>query len=120
MNHYKDEVSYNYDKKSLFHYAGRRLKWLIGDRSPFLAYMKVTKRCNLDCYYCPWHTTANDFTGEMSTAFWKAKIDELADAGVRVFIFEGGEPTLRKDLQQLLDHAHSHGAATILATNGVG
>jgi Fe-coproporphyrin III synthase len=120
MDYREDLVSYNYDKKSLLYYAGRRLRWTLGDRSPFLAYMKVTKRCNLDCYYCPWHTLANDFTGEKSTDFWKTRIDELAGAGVRVFIFEGGEPTLRRDLQELLDHAHSHGASTILATNGVG
>ncbi len=113
-------VNRSYDKRSLLYYFGRRARWLLGDRSPFLAYLKVTKRCNLDCYYCPWHAPANDFAGEQSTDFWKSRITELADSGIRIFVFEGGEPTLRKDLQDLLDHCHAQNAASILATNGLG
>lgn len=109
-----------YDKKSLLYYLGRRARWLLGDRSPMLAYLKVTKRCNLDCYYCPWHTSPNDFADEQPTDFWQRRIDELIREGIRIFVFEGGEPTLRKDLQKLLDHAHCRGASTILATNGLG
>jgi MoaA/NifB/PqqE/SkfB family radical SAM enzyme len=36
---------------------------------------------------------------------------------VRIFVIEGGEPTLRRDLRELLDHTHSLGGYTILATN---
>lgn len=114
------QVRRRYDKKNLLAYAVRRAKWAFGDRSPMLAYLKVTRRCNFDCYYCPWHTGPNDFTGELSTAGWKQRIDELLARGVQIFVFEGGEPTLRSDLQQLLDHCHDAGAATILATNGSG
>ena len=113
-------ISHNYDKHSLPYYIRRRIRWFLGDRSPFLAYLKVTKRCNLDCYYCPWHSSATDFSGERTTDFWKARIEELITLGIRIFFFEGGEPTLRKDLQDLLDHCHAHGAASILSTNGTG
>jgi MoaA/NifB/PqqE/SkfB family radical SAM enzyme len=118
MHKYDESISRQYNKKTLFHYLGRRVKWSLGDRSPILAYMKVTKRCNLDCYYCPWHTAANDFDGERNTDFWKRKIDELVKMGVRIFVFEGGEPTLRKDLQDLINHVHFRNAVSILATNG--
>jgi Fe-coproporphyrin III synthase len=114
------QVRRSYEKRSLFAYAFRRAKWALGDRSPMLAYLKVTKRCNFDCYYCPWHTAATDFAGELPTGEWKQRIDELVARGVRIFVFEGGEPTLRRDLQELLDHAHAAGASTILATNGSG
>jgi len=110
----------NYDKRSLLHYVGRRAKWLLGDRSPIVAYLKLTKRCNLDCYYCPWHTTPTDFVGEQQTVVWTSHIDALVDRGVRIFVLEGGEPTLRQDLPALIEHAHSRGAHTILATNGTG
>jgi MoaA/NifB/PqqE/SkfB family radical SAM enzyme len=82
-----------------------------------VAYLKVTSRCNLDCPYCPWHTGPSDFDGEIGTDEWKLIIDDLAKRGVRIFAFEGGEPTLRRDLQVLLDHARSRGGYTILATN---
>jgi molybdenum cofactor biosynthesis enzyme MoaA len=114
------EIRRNYNKRSLLVYAVRRAKWALGDRSPILAYLKVTRRCNFDCHYCPWHTTASDFAGELPTERWKEIIDELVGRGVRILVFEGGEPTLRKDLQALLDHAHGRGAETILATNGSG
>ena len=114
------QVRRHYEKRSLFAYALRRAKWALGDRSPMLAYLKVTKRCNFDCYYCPWHTSPTDFSGELPTDAWKEHIDGLVEKGIRIFVFEGGEPTLRSDLQQLLDHAHAAGASTILATNGSG
>jgi MoaA/NifB/PqqE/SkfB family radical SAM enzyme len=114
------EIHRNYDKKSLLAYALRRTKWAFGDRSPILGYLKVTKRCNFDCHYCPWHTAASDFAGELSTERWREIIDDLYARGVRIFVFEGGEPTLRRDLQELLDYTHERGALTIVATNGSG
>jgi MoaA/NifB/PqqE/SkfB family radical SAM enzyme len=113
-------LNLNYDKRSLVYYLRRRAAWFIGDRSPIVAYLKVTKRCNLDCHYCPWHTAANDFSEESNTDLWTTRIDELIDRGVRIFVFEGGEPTLRRDLPSLLEHAHKRGAHSILATNGTG
>lgn len=114
------QIRRKYEKRSLFSYAWRRAKWALGDRSPMLAYLKVTKRCNFDCYYCPWHTSPTNFAGELPTSEWKKRIDELVTRGVRILVFEGGEPTLRSDLQELLDYAHSVGTSTILATNGSG
>ena len=112
-----DRVSFNYDKRSALHYFRRRIETALGRPSPFLAYLKITRRCNLDCAYCPWHTTPSDFEGEIGTDEWKRIIDNLAERGVRLFVFEGGEPTLRRDLKQLLDHARARGGYTILATN---
>ena len=93
---------------------------MLGDKSPIVAYLKVTKRCNLDCYYCPWHTAPADFSQEQDTDVWTKHIDALVQRGIRIFVFEGGEPTLRQDLPVLLAHARERGAHTILATNGTG
>jgi MoaA/NifB/PqqE/SkfB family radical SAM enzyme len=113
-----DALRFNYDKRSLLEFAGRRVRAMFGKVSPMLAYVKVTKRCNLDCGYCPWHTAPHDFTGELTTSEWKEKLNALLARGAKILIFEGGEPTLRRDLQELLDYAHSGGAFTVLATNG--
>jgi MoaA/NifB/PqqE/SkfB family radical SAM enzyme len=99
-------------------FAIRRIKWALGDRSPIVAYLKITRRCNLDCYYCPWHSSVNDYRGELSTDAWKDIISVLMDRGVRIVVFEGGEPTLRSDLADLLSYVDERGGKTILATNG--
>jgi Fe-coproporphyrin III synthase len=110
----------SFSKRELPSFIARRLLWAFGKRRPILAYLKVTRRCNLDCYYCPWHTRADDFEGELSTTAWQGIIDDVTKQGARVLVFEGGEPTLRRDLPDLLDHATARGALTVLATNGHG
>src|SRR5438067_1123256 len=118
MRAHDDVVRFNYDKRSLLHFFRRRIQAALGHASPLLAYLKITRRCNLDCEYCPWHTTATDFAGERSTTEWQTIITRLAHEGVRIFVFEGGEPTLRADLPQLLAHVNEQGGYSILATNG--
>lgn len=110
----------DYNKSKLLYYISRRIKWMMGDRSPLFAYAKVTKRCNLDCYYCPWHEPAFPIIEglELSTEAWIEKITGLYNTGVRLVVFEGGEPTLRHDIQTMLDHSRKLGMSTILATNG--
>ena len=108
----------DYRKRPLLHYIYRRLKWSLGARSPYFAYLKLTRRCNLDCSYCPWHTGPVNADEELSTLQWKRVIDRLAEMGIEVLVLEGGEPTLRTDLSDLLRHAHSLGLAALVGTNG--
>jgi Fe-coproporphyrin III synthase len=110
--------NHDYDKAGLFEFARRKVKWMLGDRAPLIGYLKITNRCNLDCGYCPWHTTAKNFDGEIDTNSWCEIVDKLHSKGVRILVFEGGEPTLRHDLQILINHAKSRQISTILATNG--
>jgi radical SAM protein with 4Fe4S-binding SPASM domain len=46
-------------------------------------------------------------------------IDILADAGVLILAFSGGEPTIRPDILQLIQHASNRGMFVALATNAV-
>ncbi len=108
----------DYNKSALLRYIGRRVSWSLGHQRPILAYLKLTQRCNLDCHYCPWHSAANDYSGELPTSKWHDIIIELFGEGVRVFVLEGGEPTLRNDLANIIEKIHSIGGRTILATNG--
>lgn len=56
---------------------------------------------------------------ELSTAEWKTVIDKAWAAGVPHVVFTGGEPTLRKDLVELLNHCEAHGMVTGLITDGL-
>jgi len=60
---------------------------------------------------------AHHTTRELSTEQWKNVIDRIADYGVRCVTLLGGEPTLRKDLPELVKHASLRAAVTI-STNG--
>ena len=95
---------------------GRILPWKLGDKSPISATLKLTYRCNLSCLHCPWHLVKSQ---EIPTEEWKQIIHQLYQAGVRHIVFEGGEPTLRPDLEELVSFAREKGAYTTIATNGI-
>lgn len=69
---------------------------------PLSVQMDLTYRCNERCGHC---YLDHDDHGEMTTAEIKGVIDELADAGVFVLTFSGGEILLRKDFFEILEYA---------------
>jgi pyrroloquinoline quinone biosynthesis protein E len=56
---------------------------------------------------------------ELTTEEWKKVLTELAEIGVLQVHFSGGEPTVRKDLAELIRHATEAGLYTNLITSGV-
>jgi len=54
----------------------------------------------------------------MNTEEGKAFIRDLADFGVPVLLFSGGEPLLREDIFELAAFAADRGLRTVLSTNG--
>ncbi len=92
---------------------------LLSKRSPLLASFKITYRCTLRCRSCP---------------FWKMEpitisyghaisvMDELHRRGVRLLVFEGGEPMLWRDenhdVQDLVDYAQQKFFRVGITTNG--
>lgn len=87
-----------------------------GFQNPFAAVFKVTSRCTLDCSHCPWHDNRNQ---DLSTERWLGIIDEVHELGALTIVFEGGEPVLRQDLQQLILYARQQKKMdTIVITNG--
>jgi len=92
---------------------------LLGRRRPLLAGIKLTHRCNLRCRACPfWKLDGRD----MSFAQARRALDELYDAGVRLVIFEGGEPFLWRDgdhrLADLVSEAKQRFFCVGVTTNG--
>ncbi|NLE75230.1 MAG: radical SAM protein [Chloroflexi bacterium] len=74
---------------------------LLGRRRPFLAGVKLTHRCNLRCQGCPfWRRPADDLPYDQAVPLF----DRLERMGVRLAIFEGGEPFLWRDGDLRLDN----------------
>lgn len=70
------------------------LRSLFGQKRPLLGGIKLTHKCNLTCDHCPFWKKAKD-----SLSFDQAvsAMKTLHKRGVRILIFEGGEPFLWKD-----------------------
>ncbi len=63
--------------------------------------MSVTDRCNLNCIYCH-NEGSTGTTGEMSVETISNIVHVAADFGVNRLKISGGEPLLRKDLEDIL------------------
>ena len=77
-----------------------------------------TRQCNLRCLHCYANAGNRRPRGEMDTTAGKAFIHDLADFGVPVLLFSGGEPLLREDLFKLASFAAEQGIRLALSTNG--
>jgi radical SAM protein with 4Fe4S-binding SPASM domain len=84
--------------------------------APYRMDLAVTYQCNNDCHHC-YNARSRDFQ-QISTQQWKTIIDNLWGVGIPHIVFTGGEPTLRKDLPELIAHAEKNGQITGLNTNG--
>jgi len=87
------------------------------DKKPVVVW-NCTQRCNLKCVHCYAQSEDRNYPGEMSTEEGKAMIDDLAAYGSPVLLFSGGEPTIRKDLLELMHYAKSKGMRVVISTNG--
>jgi len=76
--------------------------------------LAITYRCNNNCYFC--YTGGPRKVAELNATDWKKILDKLWDSGIPQVVFTGGEPTLREDLVDLIDHAREF--VTGLVTNG--
>jgi radical SAM protein with 4Fe4S-binding SPASM domain len=86
-------------------------------QAPFHIVWNVTNMCNLRCEHC-FAASGKRLPGELTTSEGHDLIDQLAEAGVLDLAFCGGEPFLRKDIFELLEHARSAGLTTAIGSNG--
>ncbi len=87
------------------------------DKRPVVVW-NITRRCNLKCVHCYAHAKNITFNNELSTPEGKNLLDDLADFGVPVILFSGGEPLTRKDLPELAAYAVEKGMRAVISTNG--
>lgn len=77
-----------------------------------------TKTCNLKCMHCYANSDSKKYEGELSTKEAKALIDDFHEFKVPVILFSGGEPLLREDIFELIEHAENHKIRSTISTNG--
>lgn len=81
---------------------------------------EVTHRCPLQCPYCSNPVELLKANREMDTQSWLDLFEQAADLGVLQVHLSGGEPTLRRDLEQMIATLSARGVYTNLITAGVG
>ena len=86
---------------------------------PYAVLLELTHRCPLSCPYCSNPLELEKKSNEIDTDTWKRVLTEAAGMGILQAHFSGGEPTARKDLEELIKHANSVGLYTNLITSGV-
>lgn len=87
------------------------------DKKPIVVW-NVTRRCNLHCIHCYSQSNDERFPDELKTDFALKVIEDLAEFGVPVILFSGGEPLLREDIFTLIEAAVENGIRTAVSTNG--
>ena len=86
---------------------------------PYAMLCELTHRCPLSCPYCSNPVELELKSNEISTDLWKTALSDGAKIGILQAHFSGGEPTARKDLEELVNHASKIGLYTNLITSGV-
>ncbi len=66
-------------------------------------YLHITNRCGSACPHC-YNRASPRAPDELDTAAWRRAIDECVALGASSFVFLGGDPLLRDDLCELLEH----------------
>lgn len=79
--------------------------------------VKVNSQCNNNCRFCIY--SRRDLSAQVkSKEYIMGYIDKLMVHNFKEIIFTGGEPTLRADICDLINHAHRLGLKTQFQTNG--
>ena len=85
--------------------------------APICLTWEITYACNLQCVHCLSSSGTRD-PRELSTAQAKAVLDELRDLQVFYINIGGGEPMIRKDFFEILEHAETNDIGVKFSTNG--
>ena len=85
--------------------------------APICLTWELTYACNLACVHCLSSSGRRD-PRELTTAEAKAVLDELQRLQVFYINIGGGEPMIRRDFFELVDHAVGNGIGVKFSTNG--
>lgn len=83
-----------------------------------VVYFHLTQRCNLKCTYCYNKNNLNK-KDLLTTNEVKEILFNLAETGVKVINFTGGETLLRRDIEEVCKYAKSLNLHTEILSNGM-
>jgi radical SAM protein len=75
------------------------------DQRPFILFWEITRACALACKHCRAVAQPRPHPDELDHAESLDLIDQVTELGPVMFVLTGGDPMLRKDLFELIDHA---------------
>ena len=90
------------------------------DRRPTTLLAELTHRCPLHCPYCSNPIDLARSQSELSTNDWNRVFTQARELGALQLGLSGGEPLIRRDLEELVAHAHTVGFYQTLVTSAVG
>ncbi|MBD1556717.1 pyrroloquinoline quinone biosynthesis protein PqqE [Vibrio sp. S9_S30] len=89
-------------------------------KPPFWLLLELTYQCPLHCAYCSNPIDLGSKEQELSTEQWFDVLDQGRELGAVQLGLSGGEPLMRKDLTDIVAHAHQLGYYINLITSGIG
>jgi MoaA/NifB/PqqE/SkfB family radical SAM enzyme len=99
-----------------FKIAGSLVRYKMKSPRPFFVSYQITLRCNRKCVFCDaWKVKT---FRELDTRQAMKIVGELGDLGVAVLGITGGEPLIRRDLEEIAAYAKHEGIIVGLNTNG--
>ncbi|MFG2790228.1 pyrroloquinoline quinone biosynthesis protein PqqE [Streptomyces sp. NPDC048419] len=87
---------------------------------PWALLAELTHACPLHCGYCSNPLELTRRSRELSTGQWAQVMCQAGEMGVVHTHLSGGEPLLRRDLEEIVAAAETAGIYTQLVTSGVG
>ena len=87
---------------------------------PLWLLAELTYRCPLQCPYCSNPVEIAKYNNELATEDWIRVLQQARKMGATQLGFSGGEPLVRRDLEELITEARRLGYYTNLITSGVG
>ncbi|MET0380346.1 MAG: radical SAM protein, partial [Methyloceanibacter sp.] len=88
-------------------------------RAPVGLLAELTHRCPLQCSYCSNPIELERVNKELSTEMWCSVMRQAGEMGILQVHLSGGEPTARKDLEQIVSAASEAGLYSNLITAAV-
>ncbi len=88
----------------------------------YIIAINLTRRCNLACDHCYMDakTRESSSDSELSTTEIKQLLEQICSrSSETMVVLTGGEPLLRRDLDELVSHGSHLGLSMVVGTNGV-
>jgi MoaA/NifB/PqqE/SkfB family radical SAM enzyme len=85
---------------------------------PVVIVWNFTNQCNLNCLHCHQDSCPTSNQAELNTSQALKVVDNLANAGISILTFSGGEPLVRPDLYEVIKYANGKGIFCTISSNG--
>jgi len=85
---------------------------------PFLVSYSITSKCNLSCKHCYSESTDKSGADDLTKEECLKVIDDLIGWGIKLIVFDGGEPLYREDFFDIAQYSTKKGLRVAVGSNG--